>query len=1430
MPNTQERGGIDEAKEYVRNRYIKEQNGGYTEEEYREMEQAYGVDNTYDVVHTLDMLSPEELEELEKGLEVVEEIQILEKYGKAKQNAGIEKEVSPENTQSQGQITGQEIGESELLEKVRSALKIKPRQFLDKDGNPINIIKGGFDAESWNKMVDDIINLIYKGIKASEAVAQYLSNQAWFKSLSKENQDSVKEQLTEDVESAYEKAKSTTEKREYPTPEETGRKRKSETLGRVEALSNKRVAARIKRAENYYYNVLPNEQIYKAVKELFEKYSLEEITADFLDPEISAQMYAPIKRVIGLELLDRYNNRTKRKFLEKQGITDKAEQDAAMEEAVDMFNKVAYEYAEVGKESARATQVIRSLEVIGRMGGVMAKLYAKKIIAEQNQRLRDINKKKMEEMASKLKSINTDAIEEVLQDENVRKVVGKILEKYMPPKPTTESVKVKAKTNLNQERINQLLDKKKALLEKIKTGGYLTSGGLSPEKIELAATNIELGARTFAEFSKQMIKDLGKAVKPYLYELYKQGKSMVEVQGGELDGVQSNTDASAEFAAMFDEKDVKGLVGKTIEENLENILREGRGEAQRKETIQKITDLLGLEPADAAAIVDKVNKEFDARVKAKQEGLKKKLLKGLDKQPRERKEAWEKLADAARSGILADDDLQPYIEKTFGIKDLSEKDANEIERIAENIQAFKEGSPFQTREMYRLAQKLNSLSPFVTAEILISVYYGNILSGRKTQAGNLVSNIAKNLENTATDAVRAISKGDIKFLTTGLKGLLFGLTGEGVEGFKSAMLTGKIPTREKIKGFRGIEDWNPTTLVGKAYQQVKYVTRLMGGVDAMFYEPAKYRRAFQLAYEKTRRENKGMPSSEVYQKFINDIYNGDPSFKAFMASAQADYEERIKQIEDDTELSEKQKRKQYMEAAIDRNAQAYYYLFGGLPENIQEESKQYAKRATYTQTPEGFIGLLALVFNSVIQRVPLMQRVIPFVNIIGNVANDALNYGNFGVLPIARSVTEKGSVTESVYRFLERNNISIPGKYKFNEKTPLTADEKADLRAKAVLGFALSVAAMATLLKPKDDDDDEFDIFVTGAGPYSIKERDELMAQGYRPYTIKIGDSYVSYKYSPFVLLLGLVGNIQDEIRYKRKDDSFDVVFTNALVRTYKRTFFDMTFLTGLADLFSYLNNRNNQAFNADTALGKLVSQTIKTQVIPFSNFIQQSYNDVLDYLDQPMPQTKRSKASQTFVAESVSGLPIISNYVNLPRRNALGEPIKTENDLLVTESATFYEPSSKATHELFAEKSYRPNYPYPNEVNIVDSEGIKNITEQEYDDFMQFRGAYVKYVVNKGENLNKLKGYPKREGEYFPFKEEMSKIFSDADEYAKAYIVNQRAKLVPKLNQNILNDIGSYIKGEDSKVRISEYKKKDEEDRETKELEEAKKLIIRGL
>jgi len=88
-------------------------------------------------------------------------------------------------------------------------------------------------------------------------------------------------------------------------------------------------------------------------------------------------------------------------------------------------------------------------------------------------------------------------------------------------------------------------DKARDLLRKKLSGNQLNSG-IDPEimlaGIQLAGYHIEAGARTFAEYSKAMIQDVGDAVKPYLRSFYEGVRHFPEFDSGgmtssiELDG------------------------------------------------------------------------------------------------------------------------------------------------------------------------------------------------------------------------------------------------------------------------------------------------------------------------------------------------------------------------------------------------------------------------------------------------------------------------------------------------------------------------------------------------------------------------------------------------------------------------------------------------------------------------------------------------------------------------------------------------------------------------------------------------------------------------------------------------------------------------------------------------------------------------------
>ena len=158
--------------------------------------------------------------------------------------------------------------------------------------------------------------------------------------------------------------------------------------------------------------------------------------------------------------------------------------------------------------------------------------------------------------------------EEAEETENKEENAGKSEEKTVTsqeeesaPKKEGESTYGSSNKVVSKARYEEL---RKKMLEKLK--GQMNAG-FDPEifayGVEMAAYHIEAGARKFIEFAKNIINDLGDAIRPYLKAIYNGARDlpgMEEIKNemtpaSEVEGI----DINADFNALSDEQGTDSL-------------------------------------------------------------------------------------------------------------------------------------------------------------------------------------------------------------------------------------------------------------------------------------------------------------------------------------------------------------------------------------------------------------------------------------------------------------------------------------------------------------------------------------------------------------------------------------------------------------------------------------------------------------------------------------------------------------------------------------------------------------------------------------------------------------------------------------------------------------------------------------------------------
>jgi len=187
------------------------------------------------------------------------------------------------------------------------------------------------------------------------------------------------------------------------------------------------------------------------------------------------------------------------------------------------------------------------------------------------------------------------------------------------------------------------------------------------------------------------------------------------------------------------------------------------------------------------------------------------------------------------------------------------------------------------------------------------------------------------------------------------------------------------------------------------------------------------------------------------------------------------------------------------------------------------------------------------------------------------------------------------------------------------------------------------MAGIAALAAKYSDDDDPF-FAVSGAGPRTPDQRNQLKETGWVPYSFKIGNRYYSFQPTPLAIPMAILGNYMDALKYKRLDE------TDALNRTAYATLLsgraitEQSFLNGVADVFELLGRDSTQ--RAGEAGTRTVARIGAGFLVP--NLFRQ--------VDQIFNPTVYD--AKTVQAALVNQVPWVRR-LNQPTLNAMGEPVE---------------------------------------------------------------------------------------------------------------------------------------------------------------------------
>lgn len=833
----------------------------------------------------------------------------------------------------------------------------------------------------------------------------------------------------------------------------------------------------------------------------------------------------------------------------------------------------------------------------------------------------------------------------------------------------------------------------------------------------------------------------------------------------------------------FSAKQIAGAVKKGLTDlgtDIKEVIRKHYtvyDNAKRTLTEKLIQDA-GLSGADAAYLAEQVSKEFNRiagvekakaleRLRTVKQKVKKATSKSLE----------DELIALTNLGAFSDAEFIAKYGEQMGWRSLTDEDISNIKKLAEKVEQEVEGLR-RLRAVENLLTYQANLKGVDKADIAQSVWYANILSGYTTHMVNSVANAVNLGLNTAI----AISKSPSDYKNIS-KEIYRGFQ-RGLLEAKATLKTGYSPIGAKAEVPATLERvvFNPKNpLLKPVYglNALKYVRRLMVAADVMMFEPAKAMRAYQLAKKMAVEEGKLDPTLNQRQRALEIVGNTKEKTIAAKEQAQQEYEERVAKINADPNYTASEKAEFIKQEKIDIQRRVFEILESGITAENTEvipKAAEYARRVTYNYKPEGMLGMIAGLINSGTQKVPIAKYLVPFTNIIANVANEQLNYTPIGM---ARSFTEQGSLSR----------VFGGGYVKGNEM--MDADTRNDMRIKSAIGL---VGAATLFMLSQPDDDGESIIEITANGYKDYNKNYDLRNQGWQPYSVRVGKNWYSYQYTPLALMFSLIGNVRDAEKY-RGEKLRDTMLTKFGVAATEsiRTFFDSTYLASVDTFLSTIFDSQNENILDDAMKGLM--KTLNSFVMP--NMYTQLAKKVEESFDIPTKDM-----GDKYYAQILKDVPVARDLIFEDKVNGLGEEVIPDTDKFVSEVKD--ETTSDKIWQLLAEKKTTipvQSYNAFNGRGIYDPKvgDVRVVTTKEYHDYLVNKGTIIKdYIKENYDNLSKLSDEE--------FKKEIQDISLEAGKIAKAkmmfkskaveYILNKGVPIEPFKPTTVKGVSGVTIQG----------------------------------
>lgn len=868
---------------------------------------------------------------------------------------------------------------------------------------------------------------------------------------------------------------------------------------------------------------------------------------------------------------------------------DKQAESAAIDAQVDLVDHVA-------KRSTDIAQSLQAMSMWARMTPAGHLRAARKVFAEAGQRTLETLKPALDAVRGAIEQGNAEAATEVTRAPEIRTAVEDATAAAIAGSRETHTaviVEVAGTLGESPEILRQIRDRVRDVVHADeRTAQEQRLKNLLGEHYLEVATK-PTAARPLAE----RLKAAGvKGPEALAKAAEREFKRRAEAEKAKLTARVKKAREERPLGMLSKETEIDRAIRKQLRQaamRLDTIVKWHYTKVDKAQTTlaARLVSGLGLSHDGASYLATRIQQRFQALAAARKRALLERLGAGTKARLLTRPGLQQRLIELSNLGAFTEEKYYNAVREKLGLPVFTDEIAREITRRANQIQDLPEGFRQQraTIEMMNYIQRQKGIK---WHELAMPFWFANILSGPMTHLVNGVSNAFNLGAHIALEiAKRPLATPAI--LQALAHGALKGPEDAG-EVLKTGIVTG---TRiQKLDAGRPLE-LKRFTGWATPLNAWKYVYRALAAEDLLFFKAAEEMRAAVAARVIAKRE--GVTDSAALARRTAEILGTNEA--AFARAEEQAHQEGLRGLDYHRRVSE----------LVEQSR----------PNSMREDARQYGLKVTFNNEPYGALGVVAQGINAMTAKLPGLRFIVPFTNIVANVANESLSY----LPPVGFYRAIRGSWSGEL------------------DGRPITSQEQLfDQYAKAAVGLA-ALSGLAVLAAQHQDEETPT-FAINGAGPRTPEQRRQLKDTGWIPYSFKVGRRYVSYAQTPLAIPVAILGNYMDALKYKHLDKADLMNRVAYATATGGRVITEQSFLSGLSDLFRTLQEDNTKtAF--DSALGG-ISRTVAGFVVP----------NALKQIDQIFDSTVYD--GKTIQDALINQVPF-ARRVNQPAINVLGDPVR---------------------------------------------------------------------------------------------------------------------------------------------------------------------------